>query len=635
MGRMRYAAVVAASLLCAAGAMAAEAAGYRETPSLRSLVDAGELPSVAERLPDLPRVIALDGEGVSIGRHGGELKTLIGRAKDVRLLVVYGYARLVVYDRNFEIVPDIAEKVVVEEGRRFTFHLRKGHKWSDGRPFTAEDFRYYWEEVANNPDLSPAGPPKSMLVDGEPPALEVVNETTVRYAWAAPNPHFLSRIAGASPLFIHRPAHYLKRFHAKFADPETLKAALKKAKRRNWAALHNRLDNMYRFDNPALPTLQPWVNATKPPSTRFVAKRNPYFHRVDGEGRQLPYLDSVVLSVSDAKLIPAKAGTGEVDIQARSLFFNNYTFLKENEEAYGFKIHLWRIAKGSHMAIFPNLNVNDELWRKLFRDVRFRRALSLAIDREAINETLFFGLANAAANTILHGSPLFKDEYRAAWTQYDPDAASDLLDEIGLEETNDDEIRLLPDGRPMEIIVETAGEDTEQTDILQLVRENWAEIGIKLFIKPLQRENFRNRVFAGLSMMSVWTGLENGVPSADTPPDELAPTSQQQLHWPKWGQHHDTSGLSGEAPDIAEAKELLRLNAAWLAAPDKAARTAIWHRMLRINAEQVFSIGLISGVKQPIVVKNGLRNVPEEGIFNWDPGAQLGVYRPDTFWLDR
>ena len=356
---------------------------------------------------------------------------------------------------------------------------------------------------------------------------------------------------------------------------------------------------------------------------------------MDGEGRQLPYLDSVVLSVSDAKLIPAKAGTGEVDIQARSLFFNNYTFLKENEEAYGFKIHLWRIAKGSHMAIFPNLNVNDELWRKLFRDVRFRRALSLAIDREAINETLFFGLANAAANTILHGSPLFKDEYSAAWTQYDPDAASDLLDEIGLEETNDDEIRLLPDGRPMEIIVETAGEDTEQTDILQLVRENWAEIGIKLFIKPLQRENFRNRVFAGLSMMSVWTGLENGVPSADTPPDELAPTSQQQLHWPKWGQHHDTSGLSGEAPDIAEAKELLRLNAAWLAAPDKAARTAIWHRMLRINAEQVFSIGLISGVKQPIVVKNGLRNVPEEGIFNWDPGAQLGVYRPDTFWLDR
>ncbi len=643
MGRFWDAAVTAASLVCVFGAglacsleaSAAKAATYRETPSLEADVEAGKLAPVTERLPAVPRVVALDGEGLSIGKHGGQLKTLIGRAKDVRLLVVYGYARLVVYDENFEIVPDIAEKVEIEEGRRFTFHLRKGHKWSDGMPFSAEDFRYFWEDVANNPDLSPAGPPKTFLVGGKPPQFEVIDAQTIRYTWDAPNPYFLPRIAGASPMFIHRPSHYLKRFHEKYADLETLKAALKKAKRRNWAALHNRLDNMYRFDNPALPTLQPWINETKPPSTRFVARRNPYFHRVDAEGRQLPYLDSVVMSVSDGKLIPAKAGTGEVDIQARSLFFNNYTFLKENEAAHGFKINLWRIAKGSQMAIYPNLNVNDEVWRKLFRDVRFRRALSIAIDREAVNETMFFGLADAAANTVLQGSALFKEAYRDAWTEYDPDAASDLLDEIGLEETNDDDIRLLPDGRPMEIIVETAGEDTEQSDILQLVEENLREIGVKLFIKPLQRTNLRNRIFAGLTQMSVWTGLENGVPSANTPPSELAPTSQQQLHWPKWGQHYDTSGQAGDPPDLPEAKKLLDLNSAWLTAPDKAAREAIWHEMLQIHADQVFNIGLISGVKQPVVVKAGVRNVPEEGIYNWDPGAQLGVYRPDTFWLDR
>ncbi len=634
-GRKRDVTSAVASLLLAVWSTAGAAAAYRETPSLKADVEAGKLPPIEARLPRVPRIVTLDGKGRTIGKHGGELKTLIGRAKDVRLLVVYGYARLVVYDEKFEIVPDIAEKVTVEEGRRFTFHLRAGHKWSDGQPFTAEDFRYYWEDVANNYDLSPAGPPRILRVAGKPPVFEVVDRHTVRYTWEAPNPFFLPRLAGASPLFIHRPAHYLKRFHQKYADPEALEAALKAVRRRNWAALHNRLDNMYRFDNPALPTLQPWVNVSKPSATRFVARRNPYFHRVDAEGRQLPYIDSVVMNISDGKLIPAKAGTGEVDIQARSLFFNNYTFLKENEEAHGFKTLLWRIAKGSHLAIFPNLNHNDEVWRALFRDVRFRRALSLAIDRAAINETMFFGLASEANNTVLAESPLFKDAYRTAWAEYDPEAAADLLDQIGLGESSDDDIRLLPDGRPLEIIIETAGEDTEQTDILQLVQENWAEVGIKLFIKPSQREIFRNRVFAGQTMMSVWSGLENGVPSADTAPNELAPTSQQQLQWPKWGQHYETSGLAGEAPDMDEAKELARLNVAWLAAPDKAARAAIWHQMLKLHAEQVFTIGLISGVKQPIVVKNGLRNVPEEGIYNWDPGAQLGIYRPDTFWFDR
>ncbi|MDP6705424.1 MAG: ABC transporter substrate-binding protein [Alphaproteobacteria bacterium] len=610
------------------------AAEYVETPMLKADVAEGKLPAVAERLPATPLLVRFGGGAKVQGRHGGELKTLIGRAKDIRLLVVYGYARLVGYNERFEIEPDLVESVRVEEGRIFTFKLREGHKWSDGQPFTADDFRYYWEDVANNEKLSPAGPPKTLLVNGKPATFEVLDPLTVRYSWTAPNPFFLPRLAGASPLFIYRPAHYLKRFHEKYADPEKLAAALKAARKRNWASLHNRVDNMYRFDNPALPTLQPWVNTTRPPATRFRAVRNPYFHRVDAAGHQLPYIDKIVMQVSDSKLIPAKAGTGEVDLQARSIFFNNYTFLRENEAQHDFKTHLWRIAKGSHMALFPNLNANDEVWRKLMRDVRFRRALSLAVDRAAINETMFFGLALEGNNTVLPDSPLYRESYQKAWTEYDPDQAAELLDEIGLTERNDDDIRLLPDGRPLEIIVETAGEDSEQTDILQLVQENWQEVGIKLFIKPSQREVFRNRIFAGETSMSVWSGLENGVPSPDTNPGELAPTSQQQLQWPKWGQHYESNGVAGEKPDLAGAVELAALNQAWLVASERGERESIWRKMLEINAEQVFSIGLIAGVKQPIVVKNGLRNVPETGIYNWDPGAQFGIYRPDVFWLE-
>ena len=603
-----------------------------ETPMFRDDVIARKLPPVEQRIPVSPLVVAFDGKTAAPGRHGGTLNTIIGRSRDLRLLVVYGYARLVGYDARLNIAPDILESLDVTEGRVFTLKLRKGHRWSDGRPFTTEDFRYYWDDVANNRELSPTGPTYDLLVDGEAPKFEVLDDVTVRYTWSKPNPDFLPRMAGASPLFIYRPAHYLKAYHKKYSA-RVREAEANGTAKRKWSQIHNRLDNMYQFDNPDLPTLQPWANTTKPPADRFVAVRNPYFHRVDGNGLQLPYIDRVVLAVADAKLIPAKAGAGESDLQARDIQFNNYTFLKQNEKRNGFRTLLWRSAVGSHFALFPNLNVSDPVWRALMRDVRFRRALSLAIDRPLINQVLYFGLAIEGNNTVLAESPLYREPYRTQWARYDRKAAAKLLDEVGLRRGLDG-IRRLPDGRPLEIIVETAGESTEQTDILELIRETWREVGIKLFSKPSQRESFRNRIFAGDTVMSVWTGFENGIPTADMSPEMLAPTSQQQLQWPKFGQYFETSGSVGEAPDIPLAIELTRLYARWRDTASHEERERIWHRMLAIHAEQLFSIGVISGVPQPVIARTTLRNVPQKAVYNWDPGAFFGIYRPDTFWFD-
>jgi peptide/nickel transport system substrate-binding protein len=630
--RFKLTAAAAAALLCPS--LPGAAASYVETPAFAADVAAGKLEAVAERLPRTPSVVSMDGEKRP-GRHGGDLRMLVGRAKDVRMLVVYGYARLVVYDTNYEIKPDILESIDVEEGRVFTLKLRPGHKWSDGAPFTAEDFRYYWEDVANNPELSPAGPPRDLLVDDEKPRFEVIDETTVRFSWSRPNPFFLPRLAGAAPLFIYRPSHYLKRFHVGFAEPAALEPLVKASGRRNWAALHNRRDNMYKFDNPELPTLQPWINTSKPPATRFVALRNPYYHRVDTAGRQLPYADRFILSVTDGKLIPAKAAAGETDLQSRGLGFNDFTVLKENEERNGYKVRLWRNGAGAHLALYPNLNVNDPGWRKLIRDARFRRALSMAIDRTLINNALYFGLAIEGNNTTLPESPLFRENYQTAWTKFDTQAANKLLDQIGLKERDGDGFRRLGDGRTMQIVVETAGEDTEQSDVLELIRDTWAEIGVKMFVKPSQREVFRNRIFAGETQMSIWSGYANGLQSPDMSPRELAPTEQIHLEWPKWGQHYETSGQMGEPPDTAESKELLDLYKRWTGALERAEREAIWHRMLEIHADQLFTIGIVSAVPQPVVVKESLQNVPTEGVYAWDPGAQLGIYRPDTFWFDQ
>lgn len=618
--------LIAAFLSCSALAQDK----FIEPPIFAEEIKAGKLPPIAQRLPEKPLVVKF-GAGQEAGQYGGSLSMLIGRSRDVRMMVVYGYARLVGYDTNFNIVPDILESIEAKGERVFTMKLRAGHRWSDGQPFTTDDFRYFWDDVANNKELSPTGPPSDLLVNGEAPKVEFIDKLTVRYSWSKPNPDFLPRMAGASPLFIFRPAHYLKKFHRKYnknAGEEKAGGAVK----RSWAATHNREDNMYQFDNPALPTLQPWMNITKPPADRFVTVRNPFFHRVDSNGRQLPYIDRVVLSVAEGKLIPAKTGAGESDLQARDIQFNNFTFLKKGEKTNNYRTLLWKTARGAHFALFPNLNVNDAVWRTALRDVRVRRALSMAIDRSQVNQVLYFGLASEGNNTVVAESSLYKKEYQTRWAQLDKKAAEKLLDEAGLKRGADG-LRRLPDGRPMEIIVETAGESTEQTDVLEMIRENWKDIGVKLFPKPTQREVLRNRVFSGEALMSVWSGIENGLANPDISPEELAPTNQQQLQWPKFGQHFETSGKAGEAPDIAEAAELMKLNAQWRDAPTRDERSKIWHRMLQIHAEQQFVIGVVSAVAQPVVVRNTLRNVPEKGIYNWDPGAFFGIYRPDTFWI--
>ena len=339
--------------------------------------------------------------------------------------------------------------------------------------------------------------------------------------------------------------------------------------------------------------------------------------------------DAPTLSVG----ITEVEGSGEADLQARYMRFDNFTFLKQGAKQYGFDVRLWQTARGSHMALYPNLNVADPVWRELVRDARFRRALSLAIDREEINEVLFLGLAIPGNNTVLPASPLFKEEYQKKWASFDLARANALLDEIGLTKRDGRGLRLPADGRPLTIIVEPAGENTEETDVLQLIHDSWLKAGIKLYSKPQSRDILRNRVFAGEALMSVWSGLENGVPQPGSSPAELAPVSQINLQWPKWGQYYETGGRAGDPVDLDWAKRLMELLRRWERSSSREEQENIWHEMLAINVEQMTTIGIVAGVPQPVVVNNRLKNVPLTGIYNWDPGAFFGMYRPDSFWL--
>ncbi len=603
-----------------------------ETPFFAEKVSAGALPPVAERLPQAPRVIDLRAMGRETGTHGGTWRMLMGDQRDLRMMTVFSYTRLVVFDEKLNLVPDILLGLDNQDDKVFTLHLRPGHRWSDGEPFTAEDFRYYWDDVANNAKLSPSGPNLALVASGKPAKFEVLDPLTVRYSWDEPNPGFVPAIASAQPVYIFMPAHYLKQFHPKYADKSKLDQAVKAAKVSSWSALHERKSRQYRPENPDLPTLDPWRNTTPPPAEQFRFERNPFFHRMDAAGHQLPYFDSATMTLGTTNLIPAKVAAGESDLQARYLNFEDYTFLKAGEHVHGYDARLWEQGQGAFAALYPNLNAKDAGWRALNRDVRFRRALSLGINRRDVNHVIFFGLARESNNTVLAQSPLFKPELAPEHAGCDGAAANALLDQAGLDKRDTDGTRLLPDGRRAEITVETSGENQLFTDILELVASDWSKLGLRTFAHPSHLDIFRQRIASGDTVMSIDRGMDNAVPTAEFEPSALAPTIDSQYQWPGFGLWVQSSGHEGQKIDMPDVQKLEDLYRDWRHADTVDRQREIWREMLRINADGAYAIGIVNGTRQPVVVSNRMRNVPDTGLFSFEPGSFFGMYMPDTFF---
>jgi len=604
-----------------------------DAPIFEADLAAGALPAMADRVPRNPRIIDLPGMGRETGRHGGTARMLVSGQRDVRLIPINSYSRLVGYDDKLSIQSDVLASFEAEEDRVYTLHLREGHRWSDGSPFTVEDFRYCWDDVINNEELYRGGPPVDLKSNGQVATFSVVDDLTVRYSFSSPMPDFLPKLAAPLPLLLCLPQAYMRQFHAKYQTEEKLAEHIETYRVDDWQGLHQKMSRQNRPENPDLPTLEAWRPRTAPPSEQFIFERNPFFHRVDQAGNQLPYIDRVVLDVASAEIISAKTATGESDLQVTGVSFPDYTLLKQAEKAHSLRVSLWRRTQGSSVALLPNLNCKDPVWRQLFQDVRMRRALSVAINRAELNKVIYFGLARESADTVLPESPLFRAEYAAAWAQYDPSLANAMLDELGLKERGGGGIRLLADGRKAGIVVETAGESTLETDVLELITDHMRDVGIAIYIRTSQRDVFRSRALGGEVMMSVWTGLDNGVPTADMAPDGLAPTSSDQLQWPVWGSWYMSAETAGDPPDMPAVVELVKLLEAWRQSTATAVRADIWGKMLALRADQVFSIGTVNAALQPMVRSSLMRNMPDDALYGFIPTSYLGAYLPDTFFF--
>ncbi len=417
-------------------------------------------------------------------------------------------------------------------------------------------------------------PPTDLLADGSPPRFEVIDPLTVRYSWDVPMPDFLPKLAAPAPLLLALPSAYMKQFHASYTDEATLAPLIEEQRVDDWADLHTKMSRQNRPENPDLPTLEPWRPRTAPPAEQFVFERNPYFHRVDERGNQLPYVDQVVLNVSSSEIITAKTATGESDLQAAGLSFSDYTLLKHSEELYPQNVALWRFTKGSAVALFPNLNCNDEVWRGLFRDVRVRRAMSVCHrpGRDQQGDLLRAGPRECGYGPARKPAVQAGICERLGAIRPGPGQPAAGRGRAGRKAT----CRgggFCPMGVWPGIIVETAGESTLETDVLELIRDHFWQVGLPLYVRTSQRDIFRSRALAGDVLMGVWGGLDNGVPTADMSPSLLAPTSEDQLQWPMWGMHYMSAETQGKPPDLPEAQELVALLKDWRQTSTTQART--------------------------------------------------------------
>ncbi|MAG13605.1 MAG: hypothetical protein CMN78_03300 [Spirochaetales bacterium] len=628
----------------------AGATGTQEAPMLAEMVEAGTLPPLEERLPEDAQVVKpVD----SVGTYGGTLNIVDMQGfNDIHGLVKHGLFALAQdfgtadhswYDNMAagKIVPDIAKDGVFSNGfRTFTLHLRKGMKWSDGVPVTADDYLFWWEDIVLNEEVT-ADVPSVYRPGGELMKVSKVDDFALEFDFAKPNRFFTYYLCVTAVQQTRiRPKHYLEQFHIKYNENAQK------------LATDNGFDNWYEYfqnrggslagneyvQNPDLPTIFPWKTVEYRPEL-WIAERNPYYWKVDTDGNQLPYFDKIVAELSEnAEVLLAKVLAGRVDYSAAALQFTEIPILKDTEKNGDFTTYLWDMPMGAMPSILINQSFPVEIdpyLRGLFKDVRFRQALSVAINRDEANKVAYFGVSYPAQAGALPGSRFSKPAFLESYAQYDTNLANELLDNIGLPWDSNRKFRLRQDnGEPLTVIIEDVdvGVIRGYSKIRPLLKEYWEAVGVRTILKELEVSLWVKRFFAGQVHISMW-----GIDSIDDfnfqilGPWFIPGTSYGGSTWHAhaWHQWVSSGGEQGEEPPA----EVMRMRELWLQmqdTTDEAEITRLGKEIFRIQSEQLFVLGVVGSMKQPIALKNNIKNFPADGV--WANNTSLMDYGWSFQW---
>ena len=589
---------------------------YTEASILAEKVTAGELPPLEERLPESPFVV---GPGVylteanlpdwSTGHYGGTLRMIHpspGWSADVYVML----------DEPFLTAPKISDQgiqcnicetfLVSEDNKSFTFILRKGLRWSDGVPVTTEDVRFAWEDIRQNEQLYPQFPNifRTGFTDaGSPGVLEIIDDYTFKIFFDGPYGAFLRALtiegwSGYTQLI--EPAHFLKQFHINYTSLEELKPLLDEQNLTDewWQVFSAKRCQYWDMPNPkcvGYPALNPWIGKETGSPDLLHYQRNPYYFKVDSIGQQLPYIDGITSTlVSDLESSQIKIISGEVDITRQAAALVKIPLYKENEAKAGYRI----VILNNHVdptGLFLNQTFDEPNWREVSQDIRFRQAVSLAINRQELIDTVYYGYASLPLKTM-----------GEVFSQYDVDRANRLLDEVGLTKIEVDDYRMYPDGNVVEILLEYTAAAPDLTPAAELVSQHLNEIGIKVTLKQIEGALWFGKWDANEIQAAVlWShdlGWGNDISSGSV--------DRAGRLWNVWV---ISGGKMGEKPPAWAMEAFDRDARKWAAVPDSDEYDKYVEESFTWSQTNLPYINFVEFAKTPIIVNKSLKNVPIDG----------------------
>ncbi|MCD6290000.1 MAG: ABC transporter substrate-binding protein, partial [Anaerolineae bacterium] len=590
-------------------------------PQLAKLVQQGKLPPVEERLPENPLVVQ---PVERIGKYGGTWHTALrGGADNAWLVRTLDYEHLVRWDPEWtKVIPNIAESFEAsDDATEFTFHLRKGIKWSDGQPFSADDIMFWYEDVFMNDELTPVKAGWLVTAD-KPVTVEKIDDYTVKFKFAAPNGLFMQRLATPSGVEPTRyPRHYLEQFHKKY-NPDNIDKLIKENGASDWVNLFQLKGSGVpgtpydaRWQNKELPSLNGWILTTAyGEGTRVVAERNPYYWKVDPEGNQLPYLDRIVYDVGeDVEVLVMKALNGEIDMQDRHIAkpANKAVFVDNQEKGH---YHFFEtIPSGMNMLIIAlNLTHKDPVMRKIFQNKDFRIGLSHAINRQEIIDLVWVGAGEPWQACPRPESPFYNERLAKQYTEYDVDKANEYLDKV-LPDKDSEGFRLRPDGKRLSFSVEVAATQTDRIDALQLIQGYWKKVGIDMQVKTEDRSILYTRKGANEHDAVVWGG--DGGLDVILEPRWYFPYSSESNFAELWQYWYNKDPRGEEPPEAPKKQMELYDQLKATGDPDKQAE--LMKQILEIAADQFYVIGISLNPRGYGIVKNNFHNVPKVMPGSW------------------
>ncbi|SQD77960.1 ABC transporter substrate-binding protein [Moritella yayanosii] len=627
---------------------------FSENPSIKQLNGriAGnpKLLPLAQRLPLEPLIIA---PYQSIGKYGGVLNGISKSTESgTSDLLSLRHVNLVRFSDDLAtVVPNVAKSW--EWNSDFTVlkvTLRKGHKWSDGAPFTAEDVVFWYNNILMDKHVIEK-PKDRFLSAGKAVKVKTLNATTVQFTMNEPAPGFLDNFAQdyAQPFL---PKHLLEKFHPEF-NQEADKLAKSLGFDNGYALVNFYYGQSDWKDIPTpllkdkaaterlvkagytaiMPTLESFLVVEESlEGRRLVA--NPYFFQTDTAGNQLPYINEInEVYIGDEDIQTAKLISGEVDYKAQAVNLPQAPVLLENKDIGKYEISLRPSIAQTTFAF--NLTDKNEEKRAVFNDVNFRRAMSVAIKRDQINEIAYFGLGVPTQYTGFDAdtTPFITDELKQSWIQFDQKLARELLDTAGVVDKNGDGLRDLPSGKKFELNIHYATQGSA-TEVVEIVAKNWNDVGIKTTIKEVTSDEYRNSQTANDLSVLTWV-MGRPLASMASNTETLVPPYGSFFDLRTgmlWSQYLDTKGAEGIAPPatVAEMK-MLTDNFVMLKAGSKESNKVGLQIAERV-VDDLFIIGTVKAVS-PIYRSRALANfeVPKTSSYEF---YRMYPYLPSQWYLN-